>query len=207
MPERINSNCRLDNLPTSSVRSSRSSAMTCEVLATESLGKPVVFAGKSTLPGASTQTRLLVSGTQTTVRIRLRLSASPWTTTTGRRKPGPDPVGLGKSAQYTWPWEITIRPLREYVAPWRQVTGQAVCRRFRIRDSSPRLSRRDRGAQYIQSRPQCRPDCATSSGAGKASPPRRKLCRESKSLFSYPKYNQAGLSAQAASARLNRIVR
>ena len=198
MPERINSNCRLDNLPTSSLRSSRSSAMTCEVLATESLGKPVVFAGKSTLPGASTQTRLLVNGTQTTVRIRLRLSASPWTTTTGRRKPGPDPVGLGRSAQYTWPWEITIRRLRECVAPHSPTLGQAGCRQPRKHDSSPRLRRRDRGVQYIQSRPQCRPDCVISSGAVKAAPLRCKPCQEWRSLFSYPKYNQATFLAQAS---------
>ena len=96
MPARINSNWRLDSFPTSSVRSSRSSVTIWDVLATESLGRPVTRAERMTLPGASAQPRLLVKGTQTTVRTRLRLSESPWTTTTGLRKPGPEPVGSGR---------------------------------------------------------------------------------------------------------------
>src|SRR5215831_12312809 len=115
MPVRINSSWRLATLPTSSVMRSRSRVTICEALATESLGKPAAFDGSCTLPGACAQTRLLVNGTQTTVRIRLRFSASPWTTITGLQNPGPEPVGSGESAQYTWPWEITIRPLRACV--------------------------------------------------------------------------------------------
>jgi len=68
MPVRTNSSWRLASLPTSSVMRSRSRATICEALATESLDKPVALAGRSTLPGASAQTRLLVNGTQTTVR-------------------------------------------------------------------------------------------------------------------------------------------
>src|SRR5215470_4520031 len=115
MPVRINSSWRLATLPTSSVIRSRSRVTICEALATESLDKPVALAGRSTLPGASAQTRLLVNGTQTTVRIRLRFSASPCATITGLGNTGLEPVGSGKSAQYTCPWEITIRPLRGYV--------------------------------------------------------------------------------------------
>lgn len=59
-------------------------ATICDTLATESLGKPVLWAGNSTLPGAVAQRRLLVNGTQTTVASRLRLSASPCTISTGR---------------------------------------------------------------------------------------------------------------------------
>ena len=90
---------------------------TCETFAAESLGRPVIRAVSSTLPGASAHRRLLVSGTQTTVATRLRFRASPWITTTGRRNPGPEPVGAGNSAQHTSPWEITIRHDRARVAP------------------------------------------------------------------------------------------
>ena len=125
MPARTNSNWRLASLPTSSVMRSRSRVTICEAFATESRGKPVDLAERSTLPGASAQTRLLVNGTQTTVRIPLRFSVSPWTTTTGLRNPGPEPVGSGRSAQYTWPWTITIRRLRACVVPQLLTLGQA----------------------------------------------------------------------------------
>ena len=81
MPVRINSNWRLASLPTSSVMRSRSRATICEALATESLDKPVALAGRSTLPGASAQTRLLVNGTQDTAsiqRIALRNNHRSW---------------------------------------------------------------------------------------------------------------------------------
>ena len=55
MPARINSNWRLDSFPTSSGRSSRSSVTIWDVLATESLGRPVTRAERMTLPGASAQ--------------------------------------------------------------------------------------------------------------------------------------------------------
>jgi hypothetical protein len=190
MAVRIDSNCRLGSLPTSSVMRSRSSEIICEVLATESLGRPVLLAGKSTLPGASAHKRLLVNGTQTTVRTRLRLSASPWTTTTGRRNPGPEPVGFGKSAQYTWPWAITIRPIEERGVQQRPALGRAECRSARKRGSSLRSRRQDHGARYIQLPPPCRPDCATFLDDGKAVPLRCKPYREWRSQFSYPKYNQ-----------------
>ena len=70
----------------------------CETLATESLGRPDVLAGMSTLPGASTSRRFDVSTTATTVRIRLRLNASSWTIKSGRRSPGSEPRGSSRSA-------------------------------------------------------------------------------------------------------------
>ena len=60
MPVRIDSNWCLESLPTSSVSNSRSRVMIWEALATESFGRPVARAGRSTLPGASAQRRLLV---------------------------------------------------------------------------------------------------------------------------------------------------
>jgi len=51
--------------------------MICEALATESLGRPAVWAGINVFPGASAQTRLLVNGTQTIVAIRLRFRGLP----------------------------------------------------------------------------------------------------------------------------------
>ncbi len=68
--------------PVRSSRSDRSRATICVAFATESFGRPVIAALNSTFPGASAQSRLLVSGTQTAVASRLRFSASPWTTTT-----------------------------------------------------------------------------------------------------------------------------
>jgi hypothetical protein len=41
------------------------------------LGRLVVRAASSTLPGASAHFRLLVNGIQSTVAIRMRFSASP----------------------------------------------------------------------------------------------------------------------------------
>ena len=75
MPVRISSKWRFESFPTSSVSNSRSRVMIWEALATESLGRPVARAGRSTLPGASAHRRLLVKGTQTTLLIRLRFSA------------------------------------------------------------------------------------------------------------------------------------
>lgn len=109
MPDRIDSSLARDNLPARSVSNERSSATSCEVFATDSLGNPVCLADRLVLPGAAAQRRLLVSGTQTTFAMRLRLSASPCTTTTGLRNPGPDPTGSGRSAHQTSPCEITIR--------------------------------------------------------------------------------------------------
>jgi len=207
MPVRMSSNCRLASLPTSSVMRSRSRVTICDVLATESLGKPVVLAGRTTLPGASAQTRLLVNGTQTAERMRLRLSVSPWTTTTGLRNPGPEPVGSGRSAQYTWPWEITIRRLRACVAPRLPVLGQAAHQPFHKRDSSLRSQLPDRGAQGIRLPPPCRSDCATSSSDGTAAPPQCKPYREWRSLFSYPKYNRVISRAQPTWAKLHGMIK
>ena len=172
MPAKTNSTWRLDNLPTSSVISSRSSVTICEALAMESLGRPVALAASSTLPGASAQRRLLVKGTQTTERMRLRFSASPWTTNTGLRKPGPEPVGFGRSAQYTWPWAITIRWLRACGLPPSQGLGRVACLRSRTRGSSLRSQLQDRGARCIQLPPRCRPDYGISSVVGTAVPRR-----------------------------------
>jgi hypothetical protein len=196
MPERINSNWRLDIFPVSSVSNSRSRLMICETLATESFESPVARAGRSTLPGASTQARLLVKGTQTTVLMRLRFSASPWITNTGLRKPGPEPVGSGRSAQYTCPWAITVQPLQAYVCllqRWRDRDGSPWPRKL---DSSLRLPLQDRAAQYTQLLLLCRPDCVTSSIDGRVARHHGKSYRGSKSQFSYPKYNQQDDSSQ-----------
>ena len=207
MPVRINSNWRLASLPTSSVMRSRSRATICEALATESLGKPVAFAVSSTLPGASAQTRLLVNGTQTTLRIRLRFSASPWTTITGLRNPGPEPVGSGKSAQYTWPWEITIRRLRAYVA-WRPpMPDQASYQPSRKRGSSLRSPPQDRDARYIRLPPRCRSGCAIFSAAGTAVRPQSIPHWEWRSPFSYPEYNRMPGCAQAIWTKADRVIK
>jgi len=196
IPKRISSNWRLDIFPVSSVSNSRSRLMICEKLATESFESPVARARRSTLPGASTQARLLVKGTQTAVLMRLRFSASPWTTNTGRRNPGPEPVGSGRSAQCTCPWAITIQPLQVYVwllQRWRDRDGSLWPRKF---DSSLRLPLPDRVAQYTQLRLLCRPDCVTSSIDGIVARHHGKSYRGSKSQFSYPEYNQQDDSSQ-----------
>src|SRR5215471_4347020 len=198
MPVRINSSWRLATLPTSSVMRSRSRVTICEALATESLGKPAAFDGSCTLPGACAQTRLLVNGTQTTVRIRLRFSASPWTTITGLRNPGPEPVGSGESAQYTWPWEITIRPLRACVGLQLSKRDRASYQPHRRCGSSLRSLPQDRGARYIRLPPRCKSDCVISSGDGTAVQPQSTPHREWISPFSYPEYNRAPGREQAA---------
>ena len=198
MPVRINSNWRLDSLPTSSVSNSRSRVMIWETLATESFGRPVARAGRSTLPGASAQCRLLVRGTHTTLRIWLRFSASPWTTRTGLRKPGPEPVGSGRFAQYTWPWAITIQRLRVFVLPLLQWLDPGTCPPLRRLDSLPRLWLQDRDARCILLRPLCKPGFATSSADGTTARLQRKPYQESKSQFSYQKYNYVTLRLQGA---------
>ena len=196
MPERINSSWRLDSLPTSSVSSSRSSVTIWEVFATESLGRPVVRAGRITLPGASAQSRLLVNGTQTTVLTRLRFSASPWTTTTGLRKPGPEPVGSGRLAQYTCPWAITIRHFQGYVSPRRKWQVRAECPQPHRLDSSLQSRLQDRDARRIRSRLRHKPGYGISSAGGITAPHHGKFGPGSRSLFSYPKYNWAGYPVQ-----------
>ena len=138
IPLSTSSRCLPESRPTRSVRSVRSRAMICETLATESFGRPVSRARKSTLPGASAHRSVLVSGTHTTVAMRLRLRGSPWTTTTGRRKPGPDPVGSGKSAQHTSPCAITIRCVLTPGALWQPVPDPGGYRDRHTRHSSPR---------------------------------------------------------------------
>ena len=198
MPATINSNCRFDSFPTSSVSNSRSRVMICEALATESLGRPVARAERSTLPGASAQRRLLVKGTQTTLRILLRFSASPWTTNTGLRNPGPEPVGSGRFAQYTWPWAITIRRLRGFVSLLLQWLDPGTCPPLRRLDSSPRLWLQDRAARCILLRPPCKPGSVTSLDDEKAAQLQRKPYQESKLPFSYQKYNHGLMPLQAA---------
>ena len=66
-----------ESLPARSARADLSRAMIWETFATESFGRPVILDVRSTLPGASAQRKLLVSGTQTVVAIRLRFKASP----------------------------------------------------------------------------------------------------------------------------------
>jgi hypothetical protein len=104
IPASTRASCWRESVPTTFDSNDRSMVTICETFATESLGKPMLVAASTTLPGASPRRKLLVSGTQTIVLIRLRLKALPWTTTTGRRKPGPEPVGSGRSAHRTCPW-------------------------------------------------------------------------------------------------------
>ena len=189
MPVRIKSNWRLDSFPTSSVSSSRSRVMIWEGFATESLGRPVAWAGRNTLPGASAQRRLLVKGMQTTVLRRLWFRGSPWTTRTGLRKPGPEPVGSGRLAQYTWPWATTIRRLQVCVLPPPKWLDRVGCLYSRRPGSSLRLRLRDRAARYTRLRLLCTPDFVISSIDGTAAPLRRIPCRELRLQFSYPKYN------------------
>jgi hypothetical protein len=203
MPERTDSKWRLDSLPASSVSNSRSRVITCEVFATESLGRPVARAVSSTLPGASAQRRLLVKGTQTTVRIRLRLRASPWTTNTGLRKPRPEPVGSGRLVQYTWPWAITTRCLQVYVLLQPKRPGRAECLLLRKLGSSPQLQLQDHAARHIRLRLLCKPDSVISSIGGTAARLQRRLYRELRLQFSYPEYNRVFVNLQ----RLRRTIR
>ena len=196
MPERIRSSCRLESLPTSSVNSARSRVMSCELFATESLGRPVALAESITLPGASAQRRLLVNGTQTTVLRWLRLSASPWTTKTGLRKPGPEPVGSGRFAQYTWPWAITIQHLRVYVSPSRKWLGRGSQPSFRKLDSLLQSRLLDRDGRYIRSRPLRISGFAIFSVDGITARHLGRSCQGWRSQFSYPQYNQHDDSVQ-----------
>lgn len=189
MPARINSSWRLDSLPTSSVSSSRSRVTIWEVFATESFGRPVVRAGSMTLPGASAQPRLLVKGTQTTVRTRLRFSESPWTTATGLRNPGPEPVGSGRLAQYTCPWAITIRHFRGSVSPRQRWQARAECPRPHRLYSSPQSQPPGRDARRIQSRLRYRPGYGISSADGITAPHHGKSYPGLILPFSYPEYN------------------
>jgi len=184
MPARINSRWRFVSFPTSSVSNSRSRVMIWEAFATESLGRPVARAGRSTLPGASTKRRLLVKGMQTTVLMRLRLSASPWTTNTGLRKPGPEPVGSGRSAQYTWPWAITIQRLQACVGPPLKWPDRAECPLHRRHDSSHRSRLQDRDARYIRLRLRYKPGFVTSLVDGITARRHGKSCQEWRSQFS-----------------------
>ena len=134
MPARRSSVLARESFPTLSTSIVLSSVTTCEAFATESLGSPVVLVESSTLPGASAQARLLVSGTQTTVAILLRFSASPCTTTTGLRNPGSDPLGTPSSAHHTSPCEITTPLSPEYAEQRFGQTGRFVRRCDRTLD-------------------------------------------------------------------------
>ena len=197
MPVKINSMWRLDNFPTSSVSSSRSRVMIWETLATESLGRPVAWAERSTLPGASAHRRLLVKGTHTTLLIRLRFSASPWTTNTGLRKPGPEPVGSERLAQYTWPWATTIRRFQVFVLPLLKWLDRGTYLPLRRLDSSLRSRLQARDARCIRLRLPCKPGFATSLADGTTARHRRKSYRGLIWQFSYQKYNQSAIGAQA----------
>jgi len=203
MPARINSSWRFASFPTSSVSNSRSRVMIWEAFATESLGRPVARAERSQrrgrpvcLPsrtgdhiGSPLQfccgtKPLLVNGMQTTVLRRLRFSASPWTINTGLRKPGPEPVGSGRSAQYTWPWAITIQRLRACVAPPLKWLDRAACPLHRRHDSSHRSRLQDRDARYIRLRLRYKPGFVTFSADGITAPHDGKSCQEWRSQFS-----------------------
>ena len=104
--------------PHFSVRNVRSTVITCDTFATESLGRPLSDAGTNTLPGASARRRFEVRTTAMTVRIRLRLKAFDCTTTTGRLKPGSEAVGSRNYAHQISPRSITIP---RGVATWPEV--------------------------------------------------------------------------------------
>ena len=76
MPARSNSTFGRESLPTRSVSSDLSKAMTAETFATESFGRPVARAVSVALPGASAHFMLLVNGTQTAVASRLRFDGA-----------------------------------------------------------------------------------------------------------------------------------
>jgi len=202
MPARINSSWRFASFPTSSVSNSRSRVMIWEAFATESLGRPVARAERSQRRGRPVclpsrtgdhigsplqffcETKpLLVKGMQT-VLMRLRLSASPWTTNTGLRKPGPEPVGSGRSAQYTWPWAITIQRLQACVAPPLTWLDRAACPLHRRHDSSRRSRLQDRDARYIRLRLRYKPGFVTSLVDGITARHHGKSCQEWRSQFS-----------------------
>jgi len=193
----------LHSYPTSSVSNSRSRVMIWEAFATESLGRPVARAGRSQRRGRPVclpsrtgdhigsplqffcETKpLLVKGMQTTVLMRLRLSASPWTTNTGLRKPGPEPVGSGRSAQYTWPWEITIQRLQACVAPPLKWRDRAECPLHRRLDSSHRSRLQDRDERYTRLRLRYKPGFVTSLVDGITARHHGKSCQEWRSQFS-----------------------
>ena len=159
------------------------------------------------MPGASAHRRLLVKGTQTTLLIRLRFSASPWTTRTGLRKPGSEPVGSGRFAQYTWPWATTIRRFQVCVLPLLKWLDPGTCLPLRRLDSLPRLRLQDRDARCIRLRPPCTPGFVTSSADGTTARLQRKPYRESKSQFSYSKYNQGELHLPIVAVRADKVIR
>ena len=66
----------LESLLTLRLRELLSNVITCEMLATESLGRPLVFLDRKTLPGASANEVLEVTVTPMIVPIRLRLKLS-----------------------------------------------------------------------------------------------------------------------------------
>lgn len=168
--------------------------MICNTLATESFTSPVARAGRSTFPGASAHRRLLVNGTQTIALIRLRLRSSPWTTSTGRRNPAP--VGAGRSAQYRWPWAITIQRFQGAVVPLLKWLDQDLCRWLRRRGSSPGSQRQDRAGQRTPLPPPHRLDFAISLAGETAVQPHDRFCQGSKWRFSCLKYNGANCSVQ-----------
>jgi hypothetical protein len=95
------------NLPHLSVRNARSTVITCETFATESLGRPASDAGIDTFPGASARRRFEVKTTAKIVRMRLRLKVFDWMISTGLRKAGPEAIGVGSCAHQTSPLSIT----------------------------------------------------------------------------------------------------
>ena len=168
--------------------------MICNTLATESFASPVARAGRSTFPGASAHRRSLVNGTQTIALIRLRLRSSPWTTSTGRRNP--EPVGAGSSAQYRWPWAITIQRFQGAVVPLLKWPDRDLCRWLRRRGSSPGSRRQDRAGQHTPLPPPCRLDFAISLAGETAVQPHDRFCQGSRWRFSCPKYNGADYGVQ-----------
>ena len=96
------------SFPHLSARNARSTVITCETLATESLGSPASDAGINTFPGASDMRRFEVKTTAIIVRMRLRLKVFDWMISTGLRKPGSEAIGSGSCAHQTSPLSITI---------------------------------------------------------------------------------------------------
>ena len=170
MPARTSSSLGVARRPTDSDRASRSTEMSWVTFATDGRGSPVSRPDRATLPGVDDHLRLLVRGTQTTVRSALRLNASDWTTTTGRRKPGPEPDGSGRSAHQTSPWAITtlMRPGFGTQQPWRSRPVPPLRRGRPSPGRSTPLAHRARGGLRTRGAPRCRPRSAIGPPVGRS---------------------------------------
>src|SRR5699024_12760526 len=95
--------------PAISDRSDLLSVARAITLTTESLGNPVVSAGRNTVPGMTARPVLDVISAVSTVTRRLSLYGSDCITNTGRRFAGRLPATVPRSAQQIWDLRITTR--------------------------------------------------------------------------------------------------